>query len=94
MSYFAVTYTYVDDPGALDEVRPRHRAHLSSLAGLQLVASGPYVGAPVASALLIFRAETRDEVVALLDADPFWQAGLIAERAVEEWNPVIGIFAD
>lgn len=94
MKYYAVHYTYVDDAEALDAVRPRHRAHLASLVGLQLVASGPYVGSATASALLIFKAESADEVQALLDADPFWEAGLIAGRQIQEWNPVIGIFAD
>lgn len=93
MAYFAVQYTYADDTAALDRVRPQHRAFLSVLAAGPLVASGPYVGAERPSALLLLKAESAAEVTEALDADPFWEAGLIAERRVEEWNPLIGIFA-
>ncbi|NHB84074.1 hypothetical protein G7085_03855 [Tessaracoccus sp. HDW20] len=93
MPYFAVNYTYVPDSDALDLVRPRHRAFLSSLVGDPLVASGPFVGAEQPGALLLFRSDTADTVVSHLNSDPFWQEGLIAARTVQEWNPVIGSLA-
>ena len=93
MSYFAVHYRYVQDADALDLVRPRHREYLAALVGDTLVASGPYPEAAVLSALLIFNAESRDRIVGQLNADPFWQEGLIAERVIEPWNPVIGSLA-
>ncbi|AQP47570.1 hypothetical protein BW730_08775 [Tessaracoccus aquimaris] len=93
MSYFAVHYTYVSDSDALDLVRPRHREYLSSLVGDTLVASGPYPGSVPPGALLIFSADSEDLVHTQLNADPFWQEGLIAERRVQPWNPVIGSLA-
>ncbi|MHA6512365.1 YciI family protein [Tessaracoccus sp. Z1128] len=90
MSYFAVQYTYADDTAGLDAERPSHRAYLSTLLDGALVTSGPYVGSSLPGALLIFRAESADELEALLDRDPFWTAGLVAERSVEEWSPVLG----
>ena len=93
MPYFAVNYTYVPDADALDLVRPRHRAFLSTLVGDPLVASGPFVDADQPSALLIFLCGSSDDLLATLNSDPFWQEGLIAERTISQWNPVIGSLA-
>jgi len=54
------------------------------------VVSGPYVDSELPGALLIMRAGSADELEQLLDLDPFWTANLIAERSIEEWNPVLG----
>lgn len=93
MSYFAVEYVYVQDSEALARIRPSHREFLATLVGDTLVASGPYIDAPEPGALLIFEAASRDEVIEQLDEDPFWEAELIAERTVTEWNPVLGSLA-
>lgn len=93
MSYFVVQYTYTDDSRALDAERPHHRAYLSSLLDDTLVASGPYVGSDLPGALLIFTADSAAEIEDLLDRDPLWTADLIAERSIEEWNPVLGSLA-
>ena len=93
MSYFVVQYTYTDDPAALDAERPHHRAYLSALLDDTLVASGPYVGSDLPGALLIFAADSASEIEELLDRDPLWTANLIAERSIEEWNPVLGSLA-
>lgn len=91
MAYFAVHYTYSSDTDELDRIRPEHRAFLGSLE--QLVASGPYVGTQPGRALLLFRADSAEDVEQLLDGDPFRKAGLVADREVFPWNPVIGVFA-
>lgn len=93
MKYFAVSYTYSSDADAVAAVRPKHREFLASLADGPLVASGPFVGTEVDSALLLFTGESAEEIVELLDNDPFWHASLIVGRTVTQWNPVIGIFA-
>lgn len=93
MAHFAVQYTYSDDAAELDRIRPQHRAFLAMLTEGPLLASGPFVAAEQPSALLILRAESAEEVAATLDEDPFWAAGLIAERDIREWNPLIGVFA-
>jgi hypothetical protein len=89
MATFAVTYTYGAPNEVLDQIRPTHRAYLSSFLEVGvLLASGPYVG--VHGALLIFRAESAQAVADLLDQDPFHLAGYIAERTITEWNPIFG----
>lgn len=92
MAYFAVHYTYSDDTAELDRIRPEHRAFLGSLP--ELVASGPFVDNIPGRALLLVKAESPQAVETLLDQDPFRVAGLIVEREVNAWNPVIGVFAE
>ncbi|RRD45636.1 YciI family protein [Tessaracoccus sp. OH4464_COT-324] len=92
MSYFAVHYTYSTDQARLDEVRPQHRAFLGQQPNL--VASGPLLGTSPGRALLVFRAQSADDLAAQLDQDPFRVAGLIVEREILGWHPVLGVFAD
>ncbi|MEY4993706.1 MAG: hypothetical protein RIS82_828 [Actinomycetota bacterium] len=87
MPIFAVTYFYSASPEQLAEVRPLHREWLAArFESGQLLASGPKVNTP--GALLIWTAESVDELAALLDLDPFDIAGFIGERVIEEWNPI------
>jgi uncharacterized protein YciI len=91
MKFYVVTYGYSADPIELNQVRPTHRQWLSAqLADGKLLASGPMVDRP--SALLIFKAGSIEELNELLDNDPFELAGMIGERSIEEWNPVLGPF--
>jgi uncharacterized protein YciI len=91
MNTFVVTYGYAADPLELNVVRPTHREWLAGLfAEGKLLASGPMVDRP--SALLIFKAESIEELNTLLDSDPFELAGMIGERTIEAWNPVFGPF--
>jgi uncharacterized protein YciI len=85
MPTFAVTYVYSTDIDALDQLRPEHRAFLSAQDGLLL--SGP---TDDNGALLIWEAKTASDIEEILDDDPFWTAGLISERSVVGWNPVLG----
>ncbi len=88
MKTFAVTYNYGPDTDLRMQIRDSHRAWLRELFTEQiLLASGPMVD--LDSALLIFRKESFDSLAKLLDQDPFELAGLIAEREILEWNPVI-----
>lgn len=91
MNYFAVLYTYATDTAKLDEVRPEHRRYLSSFP--ENVGAGPLLGTDPGRALLLFRAESLEAVTRLLDADPFYAAGLIANREVFGWNPATGSLA-
>ena len=89
MSTYAVTYNYTASPEHLAEVRPIHREWLADrLAEGTLLASGPMVDSP--TALLIWKADSVQELAALLDHDPFDIAGCIGERVIQEWNPVFG----
>ena len=86
-----MTYGYSADPIEVNQVRPTHRLWLQEQLDIgSLLASGPMVDRP--SALLIFRANSIEELNQLLDQDPFELAGVIGERTIEEWNPIFGPF--
>jgi uncharacterized protein YciI len=92
MSTFAVTYTFSAEPEEVNQIRPTHREWLAEqLAEGSLLASGPMVDRP--AALLIFKADSIEQLNALLDQDPYEIAGVIGERAIEAWNPVFGPFS-
>jgi len=92
MSTFAVTYTFSAEPDEVNQIRPTHREWLAAqLADGSLLASGPMVDRP--AALLIFKADSIEQLNALLDQDPYEIAGVIGERTIEAWNPVFGPFS-
>ncbi|MDR0432459.1 MAG: YciI family protein [Bifidobacteriaceae bacterium] len=100
MGLYAVNYEYVDDPARLAEVRPAHRLHLEQLfKSGSLIASGPLGGVGAeeaprpAGALLIVEANYPDEALEILDADPFWIAGLITHRDARAWTLIYGAFS-
>lgn len=89
MPTYAVTYVYNASDEHLEEIRPIHREWLSDrLTDGRLLASGPMVDSP--TALLIWTADSAKNLAELLDQDPFDIAGIISERAIQEWNPVFG----
>lgn len=87
MSIFAVTYHYIDDVETISALRPEHRAWTKAQfdSGRNL-ASGPLVD--VGGALLIFQADSAEQLSEILNEDPFEIAGLIEERVIQEWNPI------
>jgi uncharacterized protein YciI len=93
MSIFAVTYHYSASPEELAELRPTHREFTGALfdQGI-LLTSGPFVD--YAGALLLIKADSADEVSAILDNDPFDIAGFIGERVILQFNPVNGPFKE
>ena len=93
MSVFAVTYHYSGTPEELAEMRPSHREFTGGLfdQGI-LLTSGPFV--EYAGALLLIKADSVEEVSALLDNDPFDIAGFIGERVILQFNPINGPFKD
>ncbi len=94
MQTFAVTYVYQDNPSKLDQVRPAHRAYLQALAVTGTVrASGPVKQGEMNGALIVVCAPSADEALALLAHDPFYTEGLVVDRAIVEWNIVIGPWA-
>lgn len=87
---FRVEYRY--DPALAakrDELRPAHRAFLGELfdAGTILIA-GPFTDGT--GGLFLVRGESAEAVGTLLDADPFAQAGLVAERRINPWTQIFG----
>ncbi|WNB87023.1 YciI family protein [Cellulomonas sp. ATA003] len=93
MTVYAVQYTYDDRTDVRDRFRPEHRAYLGGLVESgELLSSGPWAdGAP--GALLVLSAPSTAEVERLLDADPFAREGVVAERSIREWTPVLGVWS-
>ncbi|MEZ0448379.1 YciI family protein [Cellulomonas sp. ICMP 17802] len=93
MPIYAVRYTYDERADVRDRFRAEHRAYLSGLAESgTLLVSGPYAdGDP--GALLVFRADDRASVDAVLAADPFAREGLVADADVRAWELVLGPWA-
>ncbi|GIW05641.1 MAG: hypothetical protein KatS3mg060_0446 [Dehalococcoidia bacterium] len=91
MKLYAAILTYVPD---IAEKRVPHRpAHLAYLEELRAQGKVVMAGAwadPLDGALIIYRAETRDEVDEMMDNDPYCRAGLWTGRTVREWNVVVG----
>lgn len=89
MATFAVNYAYApDSESARDLHRPAHKDFLASLHERgRLRVSGP-LGST--GALLVLSGETIQEIESALDADPFWQHGLIGQRTVQPWSIVFG----
>ncbi|WP_313277408.1 YciI family protein [Timonella senegalensis] len=94
MQTFAITYVYSPNVAALDKHRPSHRAYLTALAAAgSVMASGPVRQEDMSGALIVVRAADAGAALGLLEQDPFWQAGLVVDRAVVEWNIVVGPWA-
>ena len=90
MPYFVATYAYTPDTARRDEVRAEHRRWLADL-GERLVLSGP---TDADGAVLLFEDEDATAVDTLLEQDPFVLAGVVAERRVVGFTPVLGRLRD
>ncbi|MEU6699078.1 YciI family protein [Pseudonocardia sp. NPDC046786] len=88
MTTFAVLYTYTDDDDRRFAARPDHRAYLEAQPGL--LVAGAWAPDEPAGGLLVFRAEDRAEVQAVVDSDPYTLAGVIADVQIREWAPPLG----
>ncbi|MFY9635887.1 MAG: YciI family protein [Cellulosimicrobium cellulans] len=92
MPTFAVTYSYTDGTTAgRDQHRPRHVEFLQSqFDGGRLVKSGPFGPDEAPGALLLINGESKADVEALMDQDPFFQNNLVEERSNRQWNIFFG----
>ena len=90
MPVFAVHYSYADRPEEVSAHRPAHREFLRDLLDRGVVlAAGAYPQGP-AGALLVFRADSADQVASLLGQDPFRQQGLVTGCEIREWGLAMG----
>ncbi|WP_026532069.1 YciI family protein [Arthrobacter sp. H41] len=92
MSVFAVEYVYSPDQNDVrEEHRPSHREWLGTLVEQgRVLASGPFSDGT--GALLIFTADTENDLHSLVSQDPFARAGVISAVKTTEWKPVMGAF--
>ena len=94
MSVFVLRYVYDDANAAMmDKLRPQHRAYLGEGAQRDIVlASGPLTDG--SGALILVKAQDKDDALHFMNHDPFYVNGMVAERFCDEWKSVIGAFTD
>jgi len=90
MPYFALRYNLVDN--FVERRQPYRAEHLALLDQAKrdgrLLLAGPFK--PADTALLVFRADSADEVERLVARDPYVTNGLVTSWQVREWTVVIG----
>ncbi len=86
---FAAIIEYGPDLTKIAEIRPTHRAYLSSLLESgRLAISGPFTDD--SGALIVYEAASPEEAEKLIADDPFSKAGVFAKWSIKPWNPVFG----
>jgi uncharacterized protein YciI len=87
MKNFLILIKYNVDMAIVEEHTPAHREYLKSqYASGRLLMSGPFV--PRTAGVLWAQADSREEVQAMIDSDPFYKYG-VADWDVIEFNPVM-----
>ena len=90
MKLFVVTYVHPDEEGWQKFLAP-HIEYLEKLTKEgSLCVSGPSVGTPEKSAMLIVSAPSREDALDLTAKDPYMVQGLVSEINVTEWKPMFG----
>lgn len=89
MKFFAFISTDVPDgPRIRAANKDLHRAHLDSAAApLKVLQSGPLLdgSGKEAGSLIIFTADSVQQIETFMDRDPYAKAGLVAKREIQEW---------
>jgi len=82
---FAATIEYTPDKAKIAQLRPLHREYLMNLrkAG-KAVMAGPFTDD--SGGLLIYEADSKDEVEQMIQADPFGQGGVFVSWTIRPWN--------
>ncbi|QUN32574.1 hypothetical protein KB879_33715 (plasmid) [Cupriavidus sp. KK10] len=76
---------YVSDHSRIERVRPAHRSYARAIrAKGALMIGGPF--ADDSGALLIYRAQSKDEAMALVLEDPYHAEGVYETYALSEWR--------
>jgi uncharacterized protein len=85
---FAATIEYTRDAAKIAAARPAHREYLKGvLASGHLAISGPF--SDDSGGLLIYEAETLEEVEALIREDPFTKGGVFLTWTIRGWKPIM-----
>lgn len=83
--------TFQDNPGQ-EHLRQEHmQDHLAFLAslGANMIAAGPlFEGIEGRGGMWLVKADSTDEVQALVEQDPFWPTGLRKSVEILEWRQV------
>ena len=91
--FFAVIMSHPDGPEWGEHVHTHVDYLKAKEAEGKIRASGQVTGRPLRSGLYIASVADRRELDQLIEGDPFFPAGLIADLQVIDWKPFIGVFA-
>ncbi|HET7034770.1 MAG TPA: YciI family protein [Thermomicrobiaceae bacterium] len=84
---YAAFIRYGNDSDQIATVRPKHREYLGSLKEQgKLALAGPF--SDDSGALIIYEADSAGAARALIEADPFRQAGVFQAIELKEWRQV------
>ncbi|MBI4587120.1 MAG: hypothetical protein HY717_24170 [Planctomycetes bacterium] len=90
MKTYAAIFTFV--PDIMERRLPYREAHLKHFYELRdagkILLAGPWAD-PYDGALVVFRAESPDEVERLIQEDAYYQARLWTNILIREWDMVI-----
>ena len=92
MPLYLVTYEHPDEARWQIHLMPHVDWLKQRLADGALIASGPFPGGHVKSAMLIMAAPDQAALEAIIATDPFAVEGLIANMTIREWDPIFGAF--
>jgi len=85
---FAALIEFTEDNDLRLQTRPVHREYLRSLFDEgKIRISGPW--GDDTGAMIVYEVESADEAQALLDADPYTNAGVIANARIRPWTIVL-----
>ncbi len=90
MPLYAVTYEHPNEDGWQLHVTAHVVWLQERLKDGSLIASGPFGGQDVKSALLIMNAPDRSYLEGVIATDPFAIEGLIENMVIREWDPIFG----
>jgi uncharacterized protein len=85
MASFVAVLEFTEDDELRNQTRPAHRDYLRSLLDTgSLRMSGPF--GDDTGALIVYEVDDEASARALLDADPYRAAGVIANATIKEWK--------
>jgi len=89
MPYFTADVRYTGDRELLLATRPRHREYLRALAERgTVVAAGPW--SDDLGGFTVYQVADQTELDQVLADDPYTVEGVVAQRTVREWRPLLG----
>jgi uncharacterized protein len=82
---YAAIIEYTPDKAKILELRPPHREYLAGLRKAGKVAmAGPFHDD--GGALIVYEADSKEEVEKLMAADPFAKGGVFVTWSIRAWN--------
>jgi uncharacterized protein len=84
---FAAIIEYTSDADKIGRVRPVHREYILGLKQRgQMAIAGPFTDD--SGGLLVYEAETQEEVENFIRQDPFFKEGVFLSWVIRGWKPV------